>query len=57
MNIDTTEYKGHTLLVLRKNPTDKFPFQFGLAKAQLILASLDAIKEFVAKESAKAPAA
>lgn len=42
---EITEYKGHSLLVL--NAGDKFPFQFGLGKAKLILEHLDAIRAFV----------
>jgi hypothetical protein len=41
-----TEFKGHYLLVLE--PESRFPFQFGLRKAKLILDNADAIREFVA---------
>jgi hypothetical protein len=55
MTIKTTEYKGHTLIVLSKNETDKFPFQFGLSKAKLVLEHIEEIKAFVAEQEAKAP--
>jgi len=41
-----TNYKGHVLIVL--NPDDRFPFQFGIGKAKLILENLEAIRMFVA---------
>lgn len=54
------EYKGHRLLVLRKGDDDKFPLQFGLTKAKLVLEHLDDVRKFVAMEtkgqSANAPA-
>jgi len=40
-----TEFKGNSLLNL--NPDDKFIFSFGLSKAKMILANIDAIKIFV----------
>lgn len=48
-----TTYKGHKLIVL--NPEDRFPFQFGLSKAKLIMANLEAIRAFAASEG-QAPA-
>jgi hypothetical protein len=46
-----SEYKGNPMLVLTQGPEDRFPFQFGLKKAKLILEHLDDIKAFVAKHS------
>jgi hypothetical protein len=43
------DYKGKPLLVIQQVPDDKFPFQFGLKKAQLVLAHLDDIRRFVIK--------
>ncbi len=40
------QYKGHPMIIL--NPEDRFPFQFGLNKAKLILQHLEAIRGFVA---------
>ena len=42
------EYKGNPMLVIRANPEDKFPFQFGIKKAKLILEHIEDIKKFVA---------
>jgi hypothetical protein len=39
------EYQNNKVLVL--NPGERFVFSFGLKKAEMILANLEAIKEFV----------
>ena len=44
-----SEYKGNPMLVLKATPDDKFPFQFGLKKAKLIMAHVDDIKRFIEK--------
>lgn len=49
----TAQYKGHPMIVL--NPDDRFPFQFGLNKARLVLEHIEAIRAFVAATEA-APA-
>lgn len=46
-----SEFKGNPMLVLTQGPEDKFPFQFGLKKARLILEHIEDIKQFVAKHS------
>ena len=46
------QYKGHPMIIL--NPDDRFPFQFGLNKARMILQHIDAIRSFV--DSAEVPA-
>jgi hypothetical protein len=46
-----SEYKGNPMLVLTQGPEDRFPFQFGLKKAKLILEHLEDIKAFVTKHS------
>lgn len=46
-----SEFKGNPMLVLTQGPEDKFPFQFGLKKAKLILEHIEDIKQFVAKHS------
>jgi len=43
------DYKGNAMLIIRQTSQDKFPFQFGLKKAKLILEHVDEIKKFVAK--------
>jgi hypothetical protein len=43
------EYRGNAMLIIRNTSQDKFPFQFGLKKAKLILEHLEDIKKFVEK--------
>ena len=43
------EYNGNAMLIIRQSPQDRFPFQFGLKKARLILEHVDEIKKFVKK--------
>ena len=43
------EYKGKPILVIKSLPDDKFPFQFGIKKAKLILEHVEDIKKFVEK--------
>ena len=38
-------YKGHPMITL--NPDDRFPFQFGLHKARLVLQHIGEIRRFV----------
>lgn len=44
---ELSEYKGNALIVLKTSTDAKWPFQFGVAKARLILENLDAIQAFV----------
>jgi hypothetical protein len=43
------DYKGKAMLIIRHAPEDKFPFQFGVKKARLILEHLEDIQKFVEK--------
>ena len=52
MPVEESEYKGNAMLVLKQGEDDRFPFQFGLKKAKLILENIEEIKKFVAKHSA-----
>lgn len=54
MPASESEFKGNPMLVLSQGPDDRFPFQFGLKKAKLILENIDEIKKFVEKYSNKA---
>jgi len=54
MPASESEFKGNPMLVLTQGPDDRFPFQFGLKKAKLILENIDEIKKFVEKYSNKA---
>jgi hypothetical protein len=53
MVVEYTEFKGNKMIVLKRNEQDNFPFQFGLNKAKLILENIEAIQEFVDKNSTK----
>ena len=48
-----SEFKNRAVLVLSEGEDDKYPFSFGLSKAQKILAALEDIKKFVEEEEAK----
>jgi hypothetical protein len=47
--VSESEYKGNPMLVIKNNEEDKFPFQFGVKKAKLILENIENIKKFVEK--------
>ena len=47
--VSESEFKGNPMLVLKNGPEDRFPFQFGLKKAKLVLEHLEDIKKFVEK--------
>lgn len=44
-----TEYKGRPMIVLKTKEDEKFPFQFGLRKARMIVDSMADIIAFVEK--------
>ena len=46
------DYQGNAMLIIRQTPQDKFPFQFGVRKARLILEHVEDIKRFIAKHPA-----
>ncbi|MFA6431444.1 MAG: hypothetical protein WCV91_03570 [Candidatus Margulisiibacteriota bacterium] len=47
MSAERSEFKGHSMLVLKRSEDEKFPFSFGLAKAKMILDNLEEIRSFV----------
>lgn len=47
--VEESEFKGNPMLVLKNDEEDKFPFQFGVKKAKLVLENIEAVKAFVAK--------
>lgn len=47
--VSESEFKGNPMIVLKTTEEDKFPFQFGLKKAKLVIENIDAIKKFVEK--------
>ncbi len=54
MPIKIGEFKGHPILSLLKDEDDAHPFTFGLTKAKLIIENIDAIKDFVNKNTKQA---
>ena len=47
--ISESEYKGNPMIVIKNSEEDKFPFQFGVKKAKLVIENVEAIKKFVEK--------
>jgi len=46
--VEFGEFKGNKMIVLKRNEEDKYPFQFGLGKAALVLEHIEDIRKFVA---------
>ena len=55
--VSESEFKGNAMLVLKRTEEDRFPFQFGLNKAKLMLEAVEEIKAWVAKQEAGKPKA
>ena len=49
--IEEQEYKGNPVIVLKRDPDDRYPFSFGLSKARLIIEAIDEIRAFVEKHN------
>lgn len=49
--VSESEFKGNPMIVIKNNEEDKFPFQFGVKKAKLILENIEDIKKFVEKHN------
>ncbi len=47
--VEESEYKGNPMLVLKNNEEDRYPFQFGIKKAKLVLEHIEDVKKFVEK--------
>ena len=47
--VEESEFKGNAMIVLKNDEEDKFPFQFGVKKAKLVVENIEAIKQFIAK--------
>lgn len=45
--VEESEFKGNPMIILKNDEEDKYPFQFGVKKAKLVLENIDAIKKFV----------
>ena len=50
MVVEYGEFKGNKMIILKRNPEDNFPFQFGKNKARLIVENFDRIKKFAEEE-------
>jgi hypothetical protein len=46
MGVEYGEFKGHKMIILKKDDNDQYPFQFGKAKAKLIIDNFQSIKDF-----------
>lgn len=47
--VSESEFKGNPMIVIKIDEEDKYPFQFGVKKAKLILEHIEEIKNFVEK--------
>lgn len=47
--VSESEFKGNPMIVIKNDEEDKYPFQFGVKKARLVLENIEAIKKFVEK--------
>lgn len=47
--VEESEFKGNPMLVIKIMEDDKYPFQFGVKKAKLIVENIEKIKEFADK--------
>lgn len=47
--VEESEYKGNPMMVLKNNEEDRYPFQFGLKKAKLVVEHIEDVKKFIAK--------
>jgi len=50
MGVEYGEFKGHKMIILKKDDSDQYPFQFGKAKAKLIVEHFNDIKKFAEEE-------
>ena len=46
-----TEFKGMPLLAIYRDPDDRYPFQFGVRKARMVLDHIEEIKTFFEKNN------
>lgn len=47
--IEESEFKGNKMIVIKMNEEDKYPFQFGVKKAKMVVENIEEIKKFVEK--------
>lgn len=55
MAVSETEFKGNPMIVLGQGDGDRYPFQFGLKKARLVIEHIEAIKACVEKHTQEEP--
>jgi hypothetical protein len=53
--IEQSEFRGHKIIILKRDKDDKYPFQFGAGKAKLIIDNIDEIKKFWEENALKGP--
>jgi hypothetical protein len=49
--IEYGTFKGNKMIIIKRDENDKYPFQFGKAKAKMIIENFNEIKEFAEDES------
>jgi hypothetical protein len=47
--VSESEFKGNPMIVIKNDEEDKYPFQFGVKKAKMVLENIEEIKKFVEK--------
>lgn len=47
--VSESEFKGNPMIVIKNDEEDKYPFQFGVKKAKLVLENIENIKKFIEK--------
>ncbi|MFA6002442.1 MAG: hypothetical protein WC881_00075 [Elusimicrobiota bacterium] len=47
--VEFGEFKGNKMIILKRSPEDKYPFQFGVSKASLVVEHIEDIRKFVAE--------
>lgn len=47
--VSESEFKGNPMIVIKNDEEDKYPFQFGVKKAKLVLENIESIKKFIEK--------
>ncbi len=53
--VEKSEFKGNAMIVLKKDAESRYPFQFGIGKAKLLVEHIEDIKAFIAEEEGKQP--
>lgn len=47
--VEESEFKGNPMIVIKNDEEDKYPFQFGVKKAKLVIENIEEVKKFVEK--------